>query len=114
RALADFEIAGVASTIPLFQTLIRRPDFRAGEYDTGYLERLDIAASLAPFTPDSGGDGDDLPGIPVIIDGQTYRVELPESLTAGAGASRSAPRRERSGRKPRGSAAPTGNELKSP
>jgi acetyl-CoA carboxylase biotin carboxylase subunit len=34
RALADFVVEGVATTIPLFRALIRTPEFASGDYDT--------------------------------------------------------------------------------
>jgi acetyl-CoA carboxylase biotin carboxylase subunit len=40
RALEEFVIAGIDTTIPLQQRLIAEPDFVNGDYDTGWLERL--------------------------------------------------------------------------
>ncbi len=40
RALAEFEVAGVATTIPFHQKLLRHPDFAAGRLSTRFLERL--------------------------------------------------------------------------
>ncbi len=39
RALTEFKIDGVPSTISLHLQLLADPQFRAGDYDTGYLER---------------------------------------------------------------------------
>jgi acetyl-CoA carboxylase biotin carboxylase subunit len=39
RALEEFVIAGIDTTIPLHQRLIAEPDFVNGDYDTGWLER---------------------------------------------------------------------------
>ena len=44
RALEEFVIAGIDTTIALHQRLIVEPDFVAGRYDIGWLERL-LAAS---------------------------------------------------------------------
>jgi acetyl-CoA carboxylase biotin carboxylase subunit len=38
RALGEFEIDGVRTTLELFRDVIREPSFRSGEYTTGYLE----------------------------------------------------------------------------
>jgi len=39
RALEEFVIAGVETTIPLHQGLLRAPDFVNGDYDVNWLER---------------------------------------------------------------------------
>ena len=40
RALDEFHISGVKTTIPLLKYIISREDFAAGAYDTGYIERI--------------------------------------------------------------------------
>lgn len=40
RALQEYKVVGIASTIPLFQRIMEEPDFIAGNFDTGYLDRL--------------------------------------------------------------------------
>jgi len=40
RALAEFVIDGVATTIPLHQEILANPDFMAGRVDTGWVERI--------------------------------------------------------------------------
>jgi len=113
RALADFEIDGVATTIELFRRVLRRPDFRAGEYDTRYLERTAVAETLTPF--EAALDDEDGPGtITVVVNDREYRVRLPEQLMAGqSAAGRPAPRRAGSDRRSEVVAA-SGGELKSP
>jgi acetyl-CoA carboxylase, biotin carboxylase subunit len=39
RALDEFVIAGIDSTLPLFRRLVREPDIRAGNYSIHWLER---------------------------------------------------------------------------
>jgi acetyl-CoA carboxylase biotin carboxylase subunit len=39
RALAEYEIAGVETTLPLFRRLLELPDFRAGDFDVQWLDR---------------------------------------------------------------------------
>jgi len=111
RALADFEVAGVATTIPLFRALIRHPEFAAGNYDTRFLERTGLAALVPPFTPPPTAEPED--GIVVIeVDGRPYRVKLPEGIGSTSRATGSSPRRE--ARRPSRTVAPTGNTLTSP
>lgn len=40
RALEEFHISGVKSTIPLLRHIVAREDFASGTYDTGYIERI--------------------------------------------------------------------------
>jgi acetyl-CoA carboxylase biotin carboxylase subunit len=39
RALAEYEISGVKTTLPLFRRLAKDPDFLAGDFDVQWLER---------------------------------------------------------------------------
>jgi len=40
RALAECDIQGVATTVPLHQEILANPDFTAGRVDTGWVERV--------------------------------------------------------------------------
>jgi acetyl-CoA carboxylase, biotin carboxylase subunit len=40
RALEEFVVAGIDTTIPLHQRLVTAADFVAGDYDIGWLERF--------------------------------------------------------------------------
>jgi acetyl-CoA carboxylase biotin carboxylase subunit len=40
RALSEYEVFGVKTTIPFFQWLLAQPDFRDGRFDTTYLDRV--------------------------------------------------------------------------
>lgn len=40
RALEMFIVEGVFTTIPLHRKIMADPDFRAGEFDTGFIERF--------------------------------------------------------------------------
>ncbi len=42
RALDEFVIEGVKTTIPFHQKLIAHPDFISGNFDTGFLDRVDL------------------------------------------------------------------------
>jgi acetyl/propionyl-CoA carboxylase alpha subunit len=43
RALADAHLVGLVTNRPLLVSILREPEFRAGQIDTGYLERHDPA-----------------------------------------------------------------------
>lgn len=40
RALDEFHIEGVKTTIPLLKYILARKDFASGKYDTGYMDRI--------------------------------------------------------------------------
>ena len=40
RALSEYEVLGVKTTIPFFQWLLRQPAFHEGRFDTTYLDRV--------------------------------------------------------------------------
>jgi acetyl-CoA carboxylase biotin carboxylase subunit len=54
RTLDEYRVAGVTTTLPFFRWLVRQPDFRAGRFDTTYLDRLLAERRGEPFvTPDT-------------------------------------------------------------
>jgi len=40
RALVEYFVGGIKTNIPLFRRILRDPEFRAGNIDTGFLDRL--------------------------------------------------------------------------
>jgi len=46
RAMKEFIIEGVKTTIPFHIALMHNDEFRAGRYDTGLLERFDYAQAI--------------------------------------------------------------------
>src|SRR5580692_1719611 len=40
RALSEYHVGGIKSNIPLFRAILNDLAFRAGDLDTGYLDRL--------------------------------------------------------------------------
>ena len=42
RALDEFVIEGVKTTIPFHKKLIAHPDFLSGNFDTGFLDRINL------------------------------------------------------------------------
>ena len=40
RALREYQVLGIRTTIPFFLWLMRQPEYVAGRYDTTYLDRL--------------------------------------------------------------------------
>src|SRR3954463_3711922 len=96
RALGEFEIAGLSTTIPAHVALLSHPEFAASAHSTKWVEdEVDAASSTdATATPtavaaDAEGDAEPLleRTIPVEVDGKRYSVKLwlPEA-PAGAAA----------------------------
>jgi acetyl-CoA/propionyl-CoA carboxylase, biotin carboxylase, biotin carboxyl carrier protein len=117
RALADFRVDGVATTIPLFQALTRHPRFASGDYDTSFLERSGLLQRIPAFVPPPPAEAAD--GVIVVeVDGRSYRVKFPEGVAGmpvavGSGAATPA-RRAGGGRRGSAAVVPTGNRLSSP
>jgi acetyl-CoA carboxylase biotin carboxylase subunit len=42
RALNEYKIEGIKTTIPFHKTVLSNPDFISGNFDTGYLERVNV------------------------------------------------------------------------
>jgi acetyl-CoA carboxylase, biotin carboxylase subunit len=52
RALAEYEVRGIKTTLPFFQWVLTDPDFIAGRFDTGFIDRkLRARAGQPLFTP---------------------------------------------------------------
>jgi acetyl-CoA/propionyl-CoA carboxylase, biotin carboxylase, biotin carboxyl carrier protein len=112
RALDDFEVDGVATTLPLFKALLREPEFVSGSYDTGFLERSGLPGRITPYNG-SEGESDGGQEIVVKVDGRPYRVVVPSDWRGNSQPSR-VPRRSRSASSGSSRSGPAGDELTSP
>jgi acetyl-CoA carboxylase, biotin carboxylase subunit len=56
RALAEYEVRGIRTTIPFFQWLLDRDDFRNAEFDTTFIDRVFNGHSLVDGTDDDHQD----------------------------------------------------------
>jgi acetyl-CoA carboxylase biotin carboxylase subunit len=59
RALDEYRIAGVTTTIPFFKWLVRQPEFTSGRFDTTYLDRLLAGRDGRRFVEPDARDLDD-------------------------------------------------------
>ena len=48
RALGEYDVAGVRTTIPFCRSVMRHPAFRSGDFDTGFVSEHSDVAALAP------------------------------------------------------------------
>jgi acetyl-CoA/propionyl-CoA carboxylase biotin carboxyl carrier protein len=114
RALRDFHIEGVATTIPLFQLLVRQAGFQSGDYDTSYLPRSGALKHLAPFAQPVVSSNEP-EAVTIVVDGRSFAVQLPDGWGAdphagGRTGARRPARREQAAL----SNGPAGRELTSP
>jgi acetyl-CoA/propionyl-CoA carboxylase, biotin carboxylase, biotin carboxyl carrier protein len=112
RALAEFEIEGVKSTIPAQVALLAEPAFIEGKHSTKWLEEevdpeLLHAGAAAAAAPVSGEGPEALIArtVPVEVDGRRFEVkvwlpESPEPISGGGGAAPAGAK----GRRPRSAA----------
>ena len=112
RALREFRIEGINTTIPADIAILEHPDFAAAEHSTKWVEdRLDLSGlEVAPAAP-TDAEGGDAPkvqrDVDVEVNGKRFSVkvwvpDLPTVAVSGAGAAASA------GTRPRRSAAAAG------
>ena len=57
RALFEYEVIGIKTSIPFFRWMLDQADFEAAQFDTTYLDRLLQGRQGEPFLP--AGDGDE-------------------------------------------------------
>jgi acetyl-CoA carboxylase biotin carboxylase subunit len=67
RALREYQVLGIRTTIPFFLWLMRQPDYVAGRYDTTYLDRLLAQRNGASFSELTEGD-EELASIAAALD----------------------------------------------
>jgi acetyl/propionyl-CoA carboxylase alpha subunit len=82
RALREYEVLGIRTTIPFFLWLMRQPDYVAGRYDTTYLDRLLVDRKGESFSELTPGD-EEVASIAAALD--AYLRANVQSLTPDAG-----------------------------
>jgi acetyl-CoA/propionyl-CoA carboxylase biotin carboxyl carrier protein len=107
RALDEFEIEGIATTIPADVAILEHPDFRAAQHSTKWVE--DVLDLTGVDSAPAGSAADDTEAkvkrdIDVEVNGRRYAVSMwvPESAgtpVAATGGGTAAPRARRSGSK---------------
>ncbi|MFI5045828.1 MAG: acetyl-CoA carboxylase biotin carboxylase subunit [Acidimicrobiia bacterium] len=111
RALGEFEIEGIATTIPAHVVLLSHPSFAASAHSTKWVEdevdgALFAATAASPATASIDGDGPQAElveqTVPVEVDGKrfTVKVWLPEGASGGG-----APRKRAARPRPTGAGA---------
>ncbi len=53
RALAEYEVGGIKTTLPFFRAVVRDAEFIAGQLDTGFITRFNERRAAAPPTDET-------------------------------------------------------------
>jgi acetyl-CoA carboxylase, biotin carboxylase subunit len=85
RALGEYEVSGIRTSLPFFRWMLREPAFARGEFHTGYLDELLQSRRGEPFDPP------DVSRVEVAAIAAAWRsvTESPPSAVAAVGGSRS-------------------------
>jgi acetyl-CoA/propionyl-CoA carboxylase biotin carboxyl carrier protein len=99
RALAEYEVEGVPTTIPLHRWLLEQTDIVAGHYDTGFLARHFQPGTLPASAPAVAAEGEALVRreLQVEVNARLFNVTVFEPETAGAVAGAAKPKRQGGG-----------------
>jgi acetyl-CoA/propionyl-CoA carboxylase biotin carboxyl carrier protein len=89
RALDEFDIAGVPTTIPAHRVLLASPQFVDGSYTTDVVETLALASGVGDAPPPPPGSDD---GAVLMVEGTAVRLWNPAMAGSAAGASRGSAR----------------------
>ena len=95
RALAEYQVLGIRTTIPFFLWLLRQPDYLEGRYDTTYLDRVLAERRGESFSQFSEAETESI----------AMAAALDTYLRGTAGGRPAARRRRRGARGPRSAAA---------
>ena len=93
RALAEFRVEGIATTLPFFRAILADEAFVSGDYTTGFVaNRMDgLAIEAAPAAGPDAPDEKAAREVEVEVDGRLFRVRVFGEGDAAGG--RGAPRR---------------------
>jgi acetyl/propionyl-CoA carboxylase alpha subunit len=78
RALSEYKVEGIETTIPFFAFIMDHPAFQAGEFDTGFIDRIVRDADLAGRPARREELHAALAAAAVIAFEDSQRVKLPE------------------------------------
>ena len=110
RALAEFRVEGIATTLPFFEAILEDEVFLKGSYTTGFVAERLGGLKMKPAEP---GEGDGVAGVKpeareveVEVNGRLFRVKVYADEAGREGAK--APARRRAGERHRGAAVAEG------
>jgi acetyl-CoA carboxylase biotin carboxylase subunit len=80
RALAEYLVSGIKTTLPFFRWLLEQPEFRSGQFHTTYLDEVLKARNGLPFVQASALD-EDLAAVAAVLNVTLSRGSI--STTSG-------------------------------
>src|SRR5437868_3665787 len=75
RALVEYRVDGIETTIPFFRFIMDHPDFRAANFDTGFIDR--VLPQLSLHAEDGNADAA-IAAAAIMAFEESQRVQLPE------------------------------------
>jgi acetyl-CoA carboxylase biotin carboxylase subunit len=87
RALREYQVLGIRTTIPFFLWLMQQPEYRAGQFDTTYLDRLLEARRGRSFS-EITADDEDLIAIATSVDAHLRANAAGNGAAAGGSGDR--------------------------
>jgi acetyl-CoA carboxylase biotin carboxylase subunit len=88
RALAEYLVSGIKTTLPFFRWLLEQPEFRSGQFHTTYLDEVLKARNGLPFVQASALD-EDLAAVAAVLNVTLSRG----SISTASGEARLSPGR---------------------
>lgn len=97
RALAEFKVEGIATTLPFFRALLDDEAFVSGSYTTGFVAEQMVGLEIEASGLGAPGEvsGKSAREVEVEVDGRLFRVRVFGDEAGGGGASGVPPRRKR-------------------
>ena len=80
RALMEYRVEGIQTTIPFFTWLMDRPDFREGRFDTGFIDRVLPEMNLEQGSADGAEVEAAIAAAAILTFEESQRVRLPEDV----------------------------------
>jgi acetyl-CoA carboxylase, biotin carboxylase subunit len=88
RALDEYEIAGIRTTLPFFRAIVRDPDFQSGNFDTGFIDRFLSQPGRLTGAAEEAGEGSqelaDIAAIAAVLHGKASVSQLNPSTPQAA------------------------------
>ncbi|MEA2237044.1 MAG: acetyl-CoA carboxylase, biotin carboxylase subunit [Thermoanaerobaculia bacterium] len=82
RALQEYRVDGIRTTIPFFSFLISHPDFRTANFDTGFIDRILPELEIENRAGDEGTRDAALIAAAIMAFEDAQKVSLPEETTS--------------------------------
>jgi acetyl-CoA carboxylase biotin carboxylase subunit len=83
RALGEYVVGGIKTTLPFFAWLFRQPDFLAGRFHTTYLDELLKQRNGQPFV-EAAADAEDVAAIAAALHAMLTPADGGDDVEAAA------------------------------